>query len=221
MKKRNQKFILLPIVALLGGCFDSASDVVQRDVYQTKEDCIKDWGEEQLCEIEMSDEKKSEVLSMINNTSNKDIVESSNNSIGNTGQSQTVASNNQVVSSSNSSSSSSGFLNGYIVGMLMNGGSSSSSAASNLNTTRSNYVGPTYYEGNRAVQTNSGKIIQPKTNYSTGTPMVVKALRDGGVTSTPYSNSYSKPVSKSSSSHSSGSISRGGFGGHSGGSSGG
>jgi hypothetical protein len=100
-------------------------------------------------------------------------------------------------------------------------GSSSSSASSNLNTARSNYVGPTYYEGNRAVQTNSGKIIQPKTNYSTGTPMVVKALRDGGVTSTPYSNSYSKPVSKSSSSHSSGSISRGGFGGHSGGSSGG
>lgn len=221
MKKRNQKFILLPIVALLGGCFDSASDVVQRDVYQTKEDCIKDWGEEQLCEIEMSDEKKSEVLSMINNTNNKDTVESSNISIDNTGQSQTVASNNQVVSSSTSSSSSSGFLNGYIVGMLMNGGSSSSSAASNLNTTRSNYVGPTYYEGNRAVQTNSGKIIQPKTNYSTGTPMVVKALRDGGLTSTSYNNSYSKPVSKSSSSHSSGSVSRGGFGGHSGGSSGG
>lgn len=221
MKKRNQKFILLPIVALLGGCFDSANDVVQRDVYQTKEDCIKDWGEEQLCEIEMSDEKKSEVLSMINNTNNKDTVELSNSSIGNAGQSQTVASNNQVVSSSNSSSSSSGFLNGYIVGMLMNGGSSSSSATSNLNTTRSNYVGPTYYEGNRAVQTNSGKIIQPKTNYSTGTPMVVKALRDGGVTSTPYSNSYSKPVSKSSSSHSSGSVSRGGFGGHSSGSSGG
>ena len=221
MKKRNQKFILLPIVALLGGCFDSANDVVQRDVYQTKEDCIKDWGEEQLCEIEMSDEKKSEVLSMINNTNNKDTVELSNSSIGNAGQSQTVASNNQVVSSSNSSGSSSGFLNGYIVGMLMNGGSSSSSAVSNLNTTRSNYVGPTYYEGNRAIQTNSGKIIQPKTNYSTGTPMVVKALRDGGMTSTPYSNSYSKPVSKSSSSHSSGSISRGGFGGHSGGSSGG
>ena len=40
MKKKNQVLVSLSIVALLGGC---SEEQVQRDVYNSLEDCLADW----------------------------------------------------------------------------------------------------------------------------------------------------------------------------------
>ena len=40
MKKKNQILVSLSIVALLGGC---SEEQVQRDVYQSLDDCLADW----------------------------------------------------------------------------------------------------------------------------------------------------------------------------------
>ena len=46
-KKKNQILVSLSIVALLGGC---SEEEVQRDVYNSLEDCLADWKEPELCE---------------------------------------------------------------------------------------------------------------------------------------------------------------------------
>lgn len=39
--------VLIPTMLMLTACADSN---VQRDVYQTKEECLADWGNEELCQ---------------------------------------------------------------------------------------------------------------------------------------------------------------------------
>ena len=53
MKKKNQVLVSLSIVALLGGC---SEEQVQRDVYNSLEDCLADWQKIELCEADQSNE---------------------------------------------------------------------------------------------------------------------------------------------------------------------
>ena len=56
MKKKNQVLVSLSIVALLGGC---SEEQVQRDVYNSLEDCLADWKKIELCEADQSNENNS------------------------------------------------------------------------------------------------------------------------------------------------------------------
>ena len=56
MKKKNQVLVSLSIVALLGGC---SEEQVQRDVYNSLEDCLADWQKIELCEADQSNENNS------------------------------------------------------------------------------------------------------------------------------------------------------------------
>ena len=56
MKKKNQVLVSLSIVALLGGC---SEEQVQRDVYNSLEDCLADWQKIELCEADQSSENSS------------------------------------------------------------------------------------------------------------------------------------------------------------------
>ena len=51
MKKKNQILVTLSVVALLGGC---SEDEVQRDVYNSLDDCVADWIRPELCEQDKS-----------------------------------------------------------------------------------------------------------------------------------------------------------------------
>lgn len=53
MKKKNQILVSLSIVALLGGC---SEEQVQRDVYQSLDDCLADWKKIELCEADKNTE---------------------------------------------------------------------------------------------------------------------------------------------------------------------
>ena len=48
-EKKNQILVSLSIVALLGGC---SEEQVQRDVYQSLDDCLADWKKIELCEAD-------------------------------------------------------------------------------------------------------------------------------------------------------------------------
>ncbi len=62
MKKKNQVLVSLSIVALLGGC---SEEQVQRDVYNSLEDCLADWQKIELCEADQSNENNSVQLHML------------------------------------------------------------------------------------------------------------------------------------------------------------
>ena len=52
-EKKNQILVSLSIVALLGGC---SEEQVQRDVYQSLDDCLADWKKIELCEADKNTE---------------------------------------------------------------------------------------------------------------------------------------------------------------------
>ncbi len=56
-KSKNILLVIAPILGTILACASggSGSSSTTRDVYQNKEDCTKDWGEQELCE-EMNDE---------------------------------------------------------------------------------------------------------------------------------------------------------------------
>ena len=56
MKKKIKFSLSLSIVALLGGC---SEEQVQRDVYNSLEDCLADWQKIELCEADQSSENNS------------------------------------------------------------------------------------------------------------------------------------------------------------------
>ena len=60
MKKKNQVLVSLSIVALLGGC---SEEQVQRDVYNSLEDCLADWQKIELCEADQSNENNTSTTS--------------------------------------------------------------------------------------------------------------------------------------------------------------
>ena len=48
-KEKIRFLVSLSIVALLGGC---SEEQVQRDVYQSLDDCLADWKKIELCEAD-------------------------------------------------------------------------------------------------------------------------------------------------------------------------
>ena len=205
MKKKNQVLVSLSIVALLVGC---SEEQVQRDVYNSLEDCLADWQKIELCEADQSNENNSnssttahtgsgsslsdnlntrpsnnsewsEDNQTVKQTLNPDGATHSGNSIGSEGTSHTSSATGEGHGSMGSAIA--GAAMGYMIARTMG-----------------SFLGPSYNPSNRAVSTPTGQVIQPQTNRSVGKPILVK----GNAGST-----YSKPVSrggfKSSSSSSS------------------
>ena len=66
MKKKNQILVTLSVVALLGGC---SEDEVQRDVYNSLDDCVADWIRPELCEQDKSQSANTNPVANNNATS--------------------------------------------------------------------------------------------------------------------------------------------------------
>ena len=142
MKKKNQILVTLSVVALLGGC---SEDEVQRDVYNSLDDCIADWIRPELCE---QDKSQSTNTSPVANN-NGSMASSENNAT-----STTTASGDEGPSIG---SAIAGAAAGYMIAKAMSG-----------------FLGPSYNPNNRAVSTPTGQIIRPQGNHSVGKPVLVK-----------------------------------------------
>lgn len=172
MKKKNQILVSLSIVALLGGC---SEENVQRDVYQSLDDCLADWKRIELCEADNS--KDTAQAATPNNVPN-DVPNNAQNAVANNNPSNTQnaeATGNETQANAESSDPSlataiAGGVMGYMAARAI-----------------SSFLGPSYHPGNRAVTTPSGQVIQPQTNRSIGKPVLVKG--NAGATN-------SKPVSR-------------------------
>ena len=192
MKKKNQVLVSLSIVALLGGC---SEEQVQRDVYNSLEDCLADWQKIELCEADQSNENSSTTTAhtgsgsslsgnlntrpsnnsewsednqTVKQTLNPDGATHSGNSNGSEETSHTSSATGEGHGSMGSAIA--GAAMGYMIARTMG-----------------SFLGPSYNPSNRAVSTPTGQVIQPQTNRSVGKPVLVK----GNAGST-----YSKPVSR-------------------------
>ena len=143
MKKKNQILVTLSVVALLGGC---SEDEVQRDVYNSLDDCIADWIRPELCEPDKSQ----------NTNNNGSMAGSENNAVAgdNNATPTTTASGDEGPSIG---SAIAGAAAGYMIAKAMSG-----------------FLGPSYNPNNRAVSTPTGQIIRPQGNHSVGKPVLVK-----------------------------------------------
>jgi len=54
-KSKSIMLIIAPVLGTILACGGGNEPSTTRDVYQSKEDCAKDWGEQELCE-QMNDE---------------------------------------------------------------------------------------------------------------------------------------------------------------------
>ena len=137
MKKKNQILVTLSVVALLGGC---SEDEVQRDVYNSLDDCVADWIRPELCE---QDKSQSTNTSPVANN-NGSVVNSENNAVAgdNNATSTTTASGDEGPSIG---SAIAGAAAGYMIAKAMSG-----------------FLGPSYNPNNRAVSTPTGQIIRPQ-----------------------------------------------------------
>ena len=167
MKKKNQILVTLSVVALLGGC---SEDEVQRDVYNSLDDCIADWIRPELCEPDKSQ----------NTNNNGSMAGSENNAVAgdNNATPTTTASGDEGPSIG---SAIAGAAAGYMIAKAMSG-----------------FLGPSYNPNNRAVSTPTGQIIRPQGNHSVGKPVLVKGgagsanskpISRGGVSSSNTSKS--------------------------------
>ena len=149
MKKKNQILVTLSVVALLGGC---SEDEVQRDVYNSLDDCVADWIRPELCEQDKSQSANTNPVA----NNNGSVASSENN---------TVAGDNNAISTTTASgdegpsigSAIAGAAAGYMIAKAMSG-----------------FLGPSYNPNNRAVSTPTGQIIRPQGNHSVGKPVLVK-----------------------------------------------
>ena len=176
MKKKNQVLVSLSIVALLGGC---SEEQVQRDVYNSLEDCLADWQKIELCEADQSNENNSgttahagsgsslsgnlntrpsnnsewsEDNQTVKQTLNPDGATHSSNSNGSEGASHTSSATGEGHGSMGSAIA--GAAMGYMIARTMG-----------------SFLGPSYNPSNRAVSTPTGQVIQPQTNRSVGKPV--------------------------------------------------
>ena len=165
MKKKNQILVTLSVVALLGGC---SEDEVQRDVYNSLDDCIADWIRPELCE---QDKSQSTNTSPVANN-NGSVANSENNAVAgdNNATSTTTASGDEGPSIG---SAIAGAAAGYMIAKAMGG-----------------FLGPSYNPNNRAVSTPTGQIIRPQGNHSVGKPVLVKGGAGGA------GSANSKPISR-------------------------
>ena len=184
MKKKNQILVTLSVVALLGGC---SEDEVQRDVYNSLDDCIADWARPELCEADQS-----QTTNTGNNVAygNSHLASSHSNAVND--RNNTVAGDNNATSAATASGN-----EGPSVGTAIAG----AAAGYMLAKTMGSFLGPSYHPNNRAVSTPTGQIIRPQGNHSVGKPVLVK----GGAGS-----ANSKPVSRGGFSSSNSSKSSGG-----------
>ena len=203
MKKKNQVLVSLSIVALLGGC---SEEQVQRDVYNSLEDCLADWQKIELCEADRSSENSSNSSTTAHTGSGSSLnlnTRPSNNSEwseDNQTVKQTLNPDGATYSGNSSGSEEASHTSSATGEGDGSMGSAIAGAAMGymIARTMGSFLGPSYNPSNRAVSTPTGQVIQPQTNRSVGKPLLVK----GNAGST-----YSKPVSrggfKSSSSSSS------------------
>ena len=203
MKKKNQVLVSLSIVALLGGC---SEEQVQRDVYNSLEDCLADWQKIELCEVDQSSENSSNSSTTAHTGSGSSLnlnTRPSNNSEwseDNQTVKQTLNPDGATYSGNSSGSEEASHTSSATGEGDGSMGSAIAGAAMGymIARTMGSFLGPSYNPSNRAVSTPTGQVIQPQTNRSVGKPLLVK----GNAGST-----YSKPVSrggfKSSSSSSS------------------
>ena len=149
MKKKNQILVTLSVVALLGGC---SEDEVQRDVYNSLDDCIADWIRPELCEQDKSQSANTNPVAHNNGS----VASSENNTVAgdNNATSTTTASGDEGPSIG---SAIAGAAAGYMIAKAMSG-----------------FLGPSYNPNNRAVATPTGQIIRPQGNHSVGKPVLVK-----------------------------------------------
>ena len=179
MKKKNQILVTLSVVALLGGC---SEDEVQRDVYNSLDDCIADWIRPELCEADQSQ--------TANTGNNMAYGGSHSNAVNN--QNNTVANDNNTTSTVTASGHEGPSMGSAIAG---------AAAGYMIAKTIGSFLGPSYHPNDRAVSTPTGQIIRPQGNHSVGKPVLVK----GGAGS-----ANSKPVSRGGFSSSNSSKSSGG-----------
>ena len=149
MKKKNQILVTLSVVALLGGCSEYE---VQRDVYNSLDDCIADWIRPELCEQDKSQSANTNPVAHNNGS----VASSENNTVAgdNNATSTTTASGDEGPSIG---SAIAGAAAGYMIAKAMSG-----------------FLGPSYNPNNRAVSTPTGQIIRPQGNHSVGKPVLVK-----------------------------------------------
>ena len=149
MKKKNQILVTLSVVALLGGC---SEDEVQRDVYNSLDDCIADWIRPELCEQDKSQSANTDPVA----NNNGSVASSENNAVAgdNNATPTTTASGDEGPSIG---SAIAGAAAGYMIAKAMSG-----------------FLGPSYNPNNRAVSTPTGQIIRPQGNHSVGKPVLVK-----------------------------------------------
>ena len=161
MKKKNQILVTLSVVALLGGC---SEDEVQRDVYNSLDDCIADWIRPELCEQDKSQSANTNPVA----NNNGSMASNENNAVAgdNNATSTTTASGDEGPSIG---SAIAGAAAGYMIAKAMSG-----------------FLGPSYNPNNRAVSTPTGQIIRPQGNHSVGKPVLVKGGA-GSVNSKPIS----------------------------------
>ena len=161
MKKKNQILVTLSVVALLGGC---SEDEVQRDVYNSLDDCIADWIRPELCEQDKSQSANTDPVA----NNNGSVASSENNAVAgdNNATPTTTASGDEGPSIG---SAIAGAAAGYMIAKAMSG-----------------FLGPSYNPNNRAVSTPTGQIIRPQGNHSVGKPVLVKG-RSSSANSKPIS----------------------------------
>ncbi|AOF53390.1 hypothetical protein BKG91_02750 [Rodentibacter caecimuris] len=191
MKKKNQILVTLSIVALLGGC---SEEEVQRDVYHSLDDCLADWKKIELCEADKTTENTQTQAQNANQQSQNgnslsglglrnNGENTNNNEWQNANQTQTEQNNATGETSANVES------DDPSLGAAIAGGVMGYVAAQAI----SNFLGPSYHPGNRAVSTPSGQVIQPQTNRSVGKPMLVKG-KAGSMNSKPIARGgFSSP----------------------------
>ncbi|WP_288064987.1 hypothetical protein [Rodentibacter caecimuris] len=189
MKKKNQILVTLSIVALLGGC---SEEEVQRDVYHSLDDCLADWKKIELCEADKTTENTqtqnvNQQSQNGNSLSGLGLRNNGENTNNNEWQSanQTQAEQNNATRETTANAES----NDPSLGAAIAGGVMGYVAARAI----SNFLGPSYHPGNRAVSTPSEQVIQPQTNRSVGKPMLVKG-KAGSMNSKPISRGgFSSP----------------------------
>lgn len=182
MKKKNQILVSLSIVALLGGC---SEEQVQRDVYQSLDDCLADWKKIELCEADKNTENAQQAPQNQQQGLGLNIRNQGNESaVQNNGENQAQANQAENGETTAKAESSDPSLATAIAGGVM--GYMAARAISS-------FLGPSYHPGNRAVSTPTGQVIQPQTNRSVGKPMLVKG-NAGSMASKPVSRGgFSSP----------------------------
>lgn len=186
MKKKNQILVSLSIVALLGGC---SEEEVQRDVYNSFEDCLADWQQADLCEQQpdraTDDNNSSSIAGNLNTrgTPANAPADSNNNSTENAHTATSSAESGEAHGSLGAAVA--GAAAGYMIARAMG-----------------TFMGPGYHPGNRGVTTPSGQVIQPQSNRSVGKPVLVKG-NAGSNASKPISRGGFKNTSANNSKRSS------------------